>query len=112
MVGTAVLMTGLGYDGGGYAEGLGVFFGAGAWENLTFAIMFVLAIIWSIFAKTPKNLSLILVTTTLIFLFVGLSGLIDGDYWHWLIGIAALLNFLLNVYLAFALALDGKLPIF
>ena len=97
LVGAAVTMTGL---------------GMGFYENLTFAFMFVLAIIWSIFAKTPKNLSLILVTTTLVFLFVGLSGIIEGDYWHWLIGLAALFNFLFNIYMAFALALENKLPIF
>jgi hypothetical protein len=99
LVGAAVVMTGI---------------GMGPYENITFAIMFILAIIWSIFAKTPKNLSLILVTTALIFLFVGLSsdGVIGGDYWHWLIGLAALFNFLFNVYLAFALALENKLPIF
>jgi len=99
LVGAAVTMTGL---------------VMGPWENITFALMFVLAIIWSIFAKTPKNLSLILVTTALIFLFVGLSNsaVIGGDYWHWLIGLAALFNFLFNIYLAYALALDGKLPVF
>jgi hypothetical protein len=97
LVGAAVTMTGL---------------GMGSYENITFALVFVLAIIWSILAKTPKALSLILVTTALIFLFVGLSGLIAGDYWHWLIGAAALFNFLFNIYLAYALALDGKLPVF
>ena len=97
LVGAAVAMTGI---------------GMGSYENIAFALVFVLAIIWSIFAKTPKNLSLILVTTALIFLFVGLSGLIDGDYWHWLIGIAALFNFIFNIYLAYALALENKLPIF
>lgn len=102
LVGAAVTMTGL-----GYADGLGL----GAWENITFGIVFVLAIIWSIVAKVPKNLSLILVTTALIFLFVGFSGIIEGDYWHWLIGLAALFNFLFNIYLAFALALEDKIPI-
>jgi len=99
LVGAAVAMTG---------------YGMGPWENISFAIVFVLAIFWSILAKTPKALSLILVTTALIFLFVGLSSLdaLAADYWHWLIGIAALFNFLLTVYLAYALALEGKLPVF
>jgi hypothetical protein len=99
LVGAAVAMTG---------------FGMGPWENISFAIVFVLAIFWSLLAKTPKALSLILVTTALIFLFVGLSGLdsLAADYWHWLIGIAALFNFLLTVYLAYALALDGKIPVY
>ena len=83
----------------------------GSYVCLTFALVYVLAFIWSIVAKTPKTLSLILVTTTLIFLTVGLSGIIGGDYWHWLIGISALLNFLFNIYLSFALALDGKIPV-
>jgi len=98
LVGAAVAMTG---------------FGMGAWENITFAIVFILAIIWSILAKTPKALSLILVTTALIFLFVGLSLLdsLAADYWHWLIGIAALFNFIFNIYLAYALALENKIPI-
>lgn len=98
LVGAAVTMTG---------------FGMGPWENITFALVFVLAIIWSIFAKTPKALSCILVTTALVFLTVGLSSpdIIGGDYWHWIIGIVALFNFLFNIYLAYALALEDKLPI-
>ena len=98
LVGAAVTMTGL---------------GMGPYENLTFALVFVLAIIWSIFAKTPKALSCILVTTALVFLTVGLSGIdaLAGDYWHWLIGISALFNFLFNIYLAYALALENKIPI-
>jgi len=97
LVGAAVFMTG---------------FGMGFMENITFGFVFILAIIWSILAKTPKNLSLILVTTALIFLFVGFSMYDGSDWWHWLIGIAALFNFLFNIYLAYALALDGKLPVF
>jgi hypothetical protein len=98
LVGAAVTMTGL---------------GMGPWENIAFALTFILAIIWSVIVKTPRTLSLILVTTALIFLFVGLSGLqaLAGDYWHWLIGGAALLNFLLTIYLSYALALEGKLPV-
>ena len=98
LVGAAVTMTGLGMN---------------QWENITFGIVFILAIIWSILAKTPKALSLILVTTALIFLSVGLSGLdaLAADYWHWLIGIFALFNFIFNIYLAYALALENKIPI-
>lgn len=97
LVGAAVALTG---------------FGMGEWENITFAIVFILAIIWSVLIKTYKALSLILVTTALIFLTVGLSTVIGGDYWHWIIGIVALFNFLFNIYLAYALALDGKIPKF
>ena len=97
LVGAAVTLTGL---------------GMGAYENITFALMFLLAIVWSIVAKTPRSLSLILVTTTLVFLCVGLSVLVDNTNWHWAIGFFALLNFLFSIYLAFALALDGKVPVF
>jgi hypothetical protein len=99
LVGAAVLLTGLGMN---------------AWENITFSLVFILAIIWSILVKTPKALSLILVTTALIFLTVGLSNaeVIGGDYWHWLIGLAALFNFFFNIYLSYALALDGRIPVF
>ena len=96
LVGAAVFMTG---------------FGMGFMENITFGIIFVLAIIWSIWAKTPKNLSLILVTTALIFLFVGFWAYDGSDWWHWLIGIAALFNFIFNIFLAYALATE-KLPVF
>jgi hypothetical protein len=101
LVGFAVLFTGI--SGGG-----------DAWSNLTFGIMFILAIIWSILVKTPKNLTLILVTTALIFLVVGINnGYPDvfGDNGTNVLGVVALLNFLFNVYMAFALALDGKLPV-
>ncbi|AIZ56326.1 hypothetical protein Mpt1_c04320 [Candidatus Methanoplasma termitum] len=101
LVGAAVALTG---------------FGMGAFENIAFAITFAIAIVWSIFVKTPKFLSLILVTTTLIFLFVGIALYIDPnganfigantDYWHWLIGLAALFNFIFSVYLAFAIATE------
>jgi len=96
LVGAAVTLSGLGAD---------------SYTALAFAFMFLLAIIWSVLAKTPKNLSLILVTTTLVFLTVGLSGLIAGDYWHWVIGICALFNFLFNIFMAYALATE-KLPVF
>ncbi|MDR3283295.1 MAG: hypothetical protein LBS92_06815 [Candidatus Methanoplasma sp.] len=101
LVGFAVLFT-------GYAIGTSSL----AWENITFGIVFILAIIWSLVAKTPKVLSLILVTTALIFLVVGLSVLYpDFDKWYLVLGIVALFNFLFNIYLAFALALENKLPI-
>jgi hypothetical protein len=96
LVGAAVAMTGIGME---------------AWENIVFGIVFILAIIWSILAKTPKNLTLILLTTALLFITVGLSkGIIDSDL-SIAIGIFALLNGIFAVYLAFALALDDKLPV-
>ncbi len=97
LVGAAVALTG---------------YGMGEWENVTFGIVFILAIIWSIFAKTPKALSCILVTTALIFLCVGFSQIYpDFESWNIVIGIVALLNFFFNIYLSYALALDGKIPI-
>jgi len=95
LVGAAVALTGL---------------GMGTWENIVFAIVFLLAMIWSFLAKTPKLLSIILITTTLVFLFVGLQGLMDID--AKIAGIFALLNGIFALYLAFALALENKLPVF
>jgi len=94
LVGAAVALTG---------------YGMGSWENIVFAIIFLLTLIWSLIAKTPKLLSLILVTTTLVFLFVGLGGLMDID--AKITGIFALLNGIFALYLAFALALENKLPV-
>lgn len=94
--------------------GFGVFMagysGLGFFGNVTFGIVYILAIIWSLLAKTPKTLSLILVTTALIFLVNGFNSYLDADL-TMLLGIVALANFLLNIYLAYALALEGKLPI-
>lgn len=98
LVGTAVALTGFEMGGSG-------------WEQVTFALVFVLAIIWSIVAKTPKLLSMICLTTALIFLFVGLGTIVGGEYWTTLVGLAALGNFILNIYLSFALALESKLPV-
>ena len=67
---------------------------------------FFIAIAWSIKIGTPKALTVICLTTGLIFLTVGLSGIIGGDYWHWLIGVSALLNFAVNLYLSVTLALE------
>jgi hypothetical protein len=97
LVGAAVLLTGL---------------GIGPWEDIAFTLTFLLAIIWSLNVKAPKALTIICFTTALVFLTVGLSGIVGGDYWHWLIGIAALLNFIFNIYLSFALAMDGKIKVF
>jgi len=95
LVGAAVALTGL---------------GMGSWENICFAILFLLAMIWSFIAKTPKLLSMILITTTLVFLVVGLMGFADVD--AKILGIFALLNGIFALYLAFALALENKLPVF
>jgi len=97
LVGAAVALTGI---------------GMGEWENITFGIVFLMAIPWSISIKTPKALTCICLTTALIFLTVGLSTVIGGDYWNWLIGISAAANFIFNIYLSYALALEGKIPVY
>ena len=73
---------------------------------LMFALLYFLAILWSVKIGTPKALTVICLTTGLVFLTVGLSGIIGGDYWHWVLGIVALLNFAFNFYLAVMLALE------
>jgi hypothetical protein len=95
LVGAAVSLTGL---------------GMGEWENIAFGIVFVMALIWSVSIKTPKTLSCICLTTALIFLSVGLSAVIGGDYWNLILGVVALLNFVFTAYLACALVSDGKIP--
>ena len=76
-----------------------------------FGIIFVMCIIWSILAKTPKNLTLILCTTAGIFLVIAIEGICDVDLTT-VLGIVALLNFVLNFYMASALASEGKFPVF
>ena len=95
LVGAAVFLTG---------------YGMGYFECIAFGVAFLFAIVWSVVIGTGKNLTLLLVTTALIFLFVGLSSddLIGGDYWHWLIGIVALANFILNFYMAVSCAAPEK----
>ena len=95
LVGAAVFLTG---------------YGMGYFECIAFGVAFVFAIIWSIVIGAGKNLTLLLVTTALIFLFVGLSSneLVGGDYWHWIIGIVALFNFLFNFYMAISCAAPEK----
>lgn len=93
---------------------IGVFLsGAGGIDgyiNITLGIMYLVALIWSYRAGNLKTLTTILLTTALIFLFGGVGGLVeDAAIWTLLQGIAALANFLLTLYLAFALA-DEKLP--
>jgi len=96
LVGAAVFLTGTG--------GLS-FFG-----DLGFAVLFIITVIWSIMAKTPLTLTLILVFTTLIFLFVALFSWQGDDIYKTLAGVSALLNFLATAYLGLALASEGKIP--
>jgi len=86
-------------------------YGIGIIGNLVFGIIFVMCIIWSILAKTPKNLTLILCTTAAIFLVIAIQGIADVDLTT-VLGIVALLNFAFNFYMASALASEGKFPVF
>ena len=96
---------------------LGVFFagysGGDLYINVTLGIIYLVALIWSYRVGNPKTLTLILLTTALIFIFGGIATEAGADIYEsvWLLlkGIAALANFVLTLYLAFALA-DEKLP--
>ena len=90
---------------GVYASGCGV---GEMYINITLAVIYLVALVWSYHLGITKTLTIILLTTALIFLFGGLGNL-GGDYWGLLQGIAALANFVLTLYLAFALA-DEHLP--
>ena len=95
LVGAAVFLTG---------------YGMGYWENISFAIVFAFAAVWTILIGAGKNLTLIAVVTALLFLFVGLSNgdLIGGDYWRWLIGLDSLVLFALAFYMACSCAAPEK----
>lgn len=93
---------------------LGVYFagaaGGNLYINVTLGLMYLVALVWSARIGNPKALTMILLTTALIFIFGGLA--VDGsDVFLLLKGVAAIANFALNLYLAYALA-DGKVPVF
>lgn len=92
---------------------LGVFYagygGGDLFINLTLGLIYLICLIWSVRAKTLKTLTFILLTTALVF-FANGCVIETGAEWAWLfLGIAAILNFALNLYLAFALA-DEHIP--
>jgi len=95
--------------------GLGVFFagvyGGDLYINLTLGIIYLICLVWSYRAGTPKTLTLILLTTALIFIFGGLAGSDSDSIFLLLKGIVALANFVFCVYLGYAL-LDGKVPVY
>ena len=99
LVGAAVFLTG---------------YGMGYWENIAFAIVFAFAAVWTILIGTGKNLTIILIVTALLFLFVGLSDgeLVGGDYWRWLIGIDSVLLFISSFYMACCCAAPEKFKAF
>ena len=87
---------------------MGVFYagygGGDLWINVTFGIIFLICLIWSYRTKTLNTLTFILLTTALVFIANGCV-IETGAEWSWLfLGIAAILNFILTLYLAFALA--------
>ncbi len=92
---------------------LGVFYagydGGDLYISVTLGLIYLICLIWSVRAHTLKTLTCILLTTALVF-FANGCVVETGAEWSWLfLGIAAILNFALNLYLAFALA-DEKLP--
>ncbi len=95
LVGAAVFATGYGID---------------SWGSVGFGIIFLFCIIWSIIAKTPRLLTLLLITTAFVFLLAGLNGIIGGL--TTILGVVAALNFLFNFYLGMSLATEGKIPAF
>ncbi|MDO5852810.1 MAG: hypothetical protein Q4Q62_01855 [Thermoplasmata archaeon] len=87
---------------------LGVFYagydGGDLFISITLGLIYLVCLIWSYRAKTLKTLTFILLTTALVF-FANGCVVETGEAWSWLfLGIAAILNFALNLYLAFALA--------
>lgn len=87
---------------------MGVFFagidGGELWTSVTLGLIYLVCLVWSYRAKTLKTLTFILLTTALVF-FANGCVVETGAEWAWLfLGIAAILNFLLTLYLAFALA--------
>ena len=87
---------------------LGVFYagydGGDLYISITLGIIYLACLIWSYRAKTLKTLTFILLTTALVF-FANGCVVETGADWAWLfLGVAAILNFLLNFYLAYALA--------
>ena len=91
----------------------GVYFSGAAggdlYINVTLGIIYLVALIWSYHLGNPKTLTIILLTTALIFIFGGVAVQTGDLIWTLLQGIAALANFVLTLYLAFALA-DEHLP--
>ena len=91
----------------------GVYFSGAAggdlYINVTLGIIYLVALIWSYHLGNPQTLTIILLTTALIFIFGGVAVQTGDLIWTLLQGIAALANFVLTLYLAFALA-DEHLP--
>ncbi len=92
---------------------LGVFYagydGGDLWISIVLGIIYLLCLVWSVRAHTLKTLTIILFTTALVF-FANGCVVEYGEDWAWLfLGVAAILNFAFNIYLAYALA-DENVP--
>ncbi len=92
---------------------LGVFYagfdGGDLYISIVLGIIYLICLIWSVRAKTLKTLTAILLTTALVF-FANGCVVDSGEAWAWyFLGVAAIANFALNLYLAFALA-DEHIP--
>lgn len=84
--------------------------GGDMYINIVLGIIYLICLVWSVRAGTLKTITLILLTTALVFFANGCGAEYSDATWPVLfLGIAALLNFILTIYLAFALA-DEKLP--
>ncbi len=97
VAGSAVFLAGTGLD---------------AWSYISFGLVFLVLVVWSIQSKTPKLLTAVLVTTTLIFI---ISGMMDpnlvgvSDALKIGLGVIAVFNFIECFWLATAIASEGKI---
>lgn len=89
----------------------------GAWGSIAFGIIFLFFIAWAVMIKGQKLLVLLLVTTSLIFLLVGIMSIMttegsDIGAVQTALGIVALFNFIFNFWLGAGLVTEGKIPYF
>lgn len=100
-------------------EGIFFFEMSGSWFLwIVIAIFYLIFTVWAFLADSPKMLLGVLVLTALVFLFLGLAMNAEGDTvktMSLLMGIFAILDFLLATYLGLALTEDcakcGKLKV-
>lgn len=102
LVAFGVLLTGLGNSFGG----------SGAFFNIGLAVLFLAFTGLSVMIKTQKLLTLIILMTALIFLFSGLTVLVDGDWVGKVQGVFCIINFIACFWLGFGLVSDGKVKYF
>ena len=84
----------------------------GAWGAIVFGIIFLFFIYWAYALKLPKLMVLLLTTTALIFLLVGVISIVgnDGsstDSIETILGVVALFNFIFNFWLGIGLCTEG-----